>query len=62
MVNLKAGFEIEGAWRTNLLEENQAALARMGTISACSSGPSKSLPAPDTGRVNVLIFTIHQTP
>jgi alpha-mannosidase len=30
MVNLKAGFEIESAWRTNLLEENQAALAPNG--------------------------------
>jgi alpha-mannosidase len=30
MINLKAGFEIESAWRTNLLEENQAALAPNG--------------------------------
>jgi alpha-mannosidase len=29
-VNLKAGFEIEKAWRTNLLEENQAILSPNG--------------------------------
>ena len=60
LINLKAGFKLEAAWRTNLLEVNQTALETYGQDLSLFVRPFEivTLRLIPTTRS----FTIHQTP